>query len=100
MPMQSRSTELRGLAVLRNPALNKGTAFSAAERRDLGLEGLLPDQVESLLLQVERAWSAFEALGDDLERHAFMESLRRSTACWPTTSRQCCRSSTPQQSGR
>ena len=78
MPMHSRSTELRGLAVLRNPALNKGTAFPASERRDLALEGLLPEQVESLALQVERAWSAFQALGDDLERHAFMEGLRRS----------------------
>ena len=77
-PMHSRSTELRGLALLRQPALNKGTAFSADERRSMGLEGLLPDQVETLELQVKRAWAAFSALGDDLERYAFMESLRRS----------------------
>ena len=77
MPMP-RSTELRGLALLRQPALNKGTAFSAEERRSLGLEGLLPGQVESLDLQVQRAWEAFNALGDDLERYAYMESLRRS----------------------
>ncbi|MFM7313239.1 MAG: NAD-dependent malic enzyme [Cyanobium sp.] len=78
MPLPSRTTELRGLALLRNPALNKGTAFSAEERRRLGIEGLLPAQVETLALQAERAWAALGALGDDLERHAFMESLRRS----------------------
>mgnify|MGYP006280726027 FL=1 len=78
MPTRERSTGLRGLALLRNPALNKGTAFSNEERRSLGLEGLLPAQVESLELQVERAWAAFTALGNDLERHASMESLRRS----------------------
>ena len=78
MPTRERSTGLRGLALLRNPALNKGTAFSLEERRHLGLEGLLPAQVESLDRQVERAWAAFSALDDNLERYAFMESLRRS----------------------
>ncbi|MFM7652459.1 MAG: NAD-dependent malic enzyme, partial [Vulcanococcus sp.] len=78
MPIHSRRTELRGLALLRHPARNKGTAFSLEERRQFGLEGLLPVQVESLELQVERAWTAFQSLSDDLQRHAFMESLRRS----------------------
>jgi len=78
MPIHSRTTELRGLALLRHPALNKGTAFSLEERRQFGLEGLLPVQVESLELQVERAWAAFQSLSDALQRHAFMESLRRS----------------------
>jgi malate dehydrogenase (oxaloacetate-decarboxylating) len=35
-------TTARGYQVLRDPALNKGTVFSAAERRALGLDGLLP----------------------------------------------------------
>ena len=78
MPIHSRTTELRGLALLRHPALNKGTAFSLEERRQFGLEGLLPVQVESLELQVERAWAALQSLSDALQRHAFMESLRRS----------------------
>ena len=75
---ETRETSLRGLALLRDPALNKGTAFSQAERRQLGLEGLLPPRVESLELQVERAWQAFEALSGDLQRHSFVEALRRS----------------------
>ena len=49
-----RQTELRGLELLRQPALNKGTAFSAEERRIFGLEGLLPAQCERLDQQVER----------------------------------------------
>jgi len=73
-----RQTPLHGTAVLRDPLLNKGTAFSREERTRLGLEGLLPDQVESLELQVQRTWGAFQALQGDLERHALMESLRRS----------------------
>src|SRR5439155_843535 len=45
----------RGLALLDTPTLNKGTAFTAEERRDYGLEGLLPHAVESLDRQLERA---------------------------------------------
>ena len=73
-----RQTTLRGQALLRDPLLNKGTAFSREERAQLGLEGLLPDQVEELELQVQRTWCAFSGLSGDLERHAFMENLRRS----------------------
>jgi malate dehydrogenase (oxaloacetate-decarboxylating) len=73
-----RATALRGLQLLRNPALNKGTAFSREERRSLGLEGLLPEQVESLELQVERSWQYFSGLSAPLEQFSFVDSLRRS----------------------
>jgi hypothetical protein len=39
-------TSLRGMEVLDNPKLNKGTAFTDEEREQLGLVGLLPDSVE------------------------------------------------------
>ena len=68
----------RGLDLLRDPAFNKGTAFCLYERRDLGLEGLLPPQVESLELQVQRCWEAFCLLQGNLERFAFVDGLRRS----------------------
>jgi len=74
----ARATALRGLQLLRDPALNKGTAFSREERRSLGLEGLLPEQVESLELQVERSWQYFSGLSAPLEQFSFVDSLRRS----------------------
>ena len=67
-----------GLDLLRDPARNKGTAFSLAERHALGLEGLLPPTVETLEIQVQRSWEAFRALHGDLERFAFVDGLRRS----------------------
>jgi fumarate hydratase class II len=47
-------TGLRGIELLDDPIRSKGTAFSAEERRTLGLEGLLPYAVEGLDRQVER----------------------------------------------
>ena len=44
----------RGAALLRDPTLNKGTAFTAAEREALGLRGLLPPQVGTQDLQANR----------------------------------------------
>ena len=75
---QGRETPLRGLQLLRDPALNKGTAFSPQERRALGLEGLLPEQVETLELQVERSWQHFNSLSGPLEQFSFADNLRRS----------------------
>ena len=73
---QPLHTLLRGEALLNEPLLNKGTAFSREERRALGLEALLPWQEESLTEQVERCRRAFEAMGSDLERYAYAQSLR------------------------
>lgn len=44
----------RGQALLNDPARNKGTAFTAEERRKYGLEGLLPPAVTTIELQVAR----------------------------------------------
>ena len=43
-----------GTDLLDDPALNKGTAFTAAERKRHGLEGLLPATVETIDRQLER----------------------------------------------
>ncbi|WP_216904680.1 NAD-dependent malic enzyme [Synechococcus sp. CCY 9618] len=75
-PPRQRSTGLRGAALLNDPLLNKGTAFSRAERQALGLEALLPWQVETIEAQVERCWQAFGAMGSDLERYAYLQTLR------------------------
>ena len=69
-------TELRGTALLAHPLLNKGTAFSRQERQELGLEGLLPWQVETIEQQVERLWQALAAMGSDLERYSWLQTVR------------------------
>src|SRR6478736_5924396 len=69
-------TTARGYQVLRDPALNKGTAFSAAERRALGLDGLLPSVVTAELEpQLERAYAAYRAAPTDLAKHIYMWRL-------------------------
>lgn len=67
---------LRGTNLLDAPLLNKGTAFTHAERTALGLHGLLPPQVESLDQQVVRAYEAYQRKTDDLERHIYLRALQ------------------------
>jgi len=69
------SQELRGQSLLDDPVLNKGTAFSAAERHRHGLEGLLPSSVEGLDRQVERVMQHLEAKPTDLERYIYLVGL-------------------------
>jgi malate dehydrogenase (oxaloacetate-decarboxylating)(NADP+) len=59
----------RGLAVLRDPLLNKGTAFTEAERDALGLRGLLPAHVLSIEEQAARIMENLRHLPDDLEKY-------------------------------
>ena len=70
------TTSLRGRALLADPGLNKGTAFSDSERTSFGLVGLLPDGVETIEQQLMRTLTEFERLHDDLERHVFLRSLQ------------------------
>ena len=78
--MPSLQTRLRGRQLLADPALNKGTAFSHEERQALGLEGLLPEAVESLEIQVARTWHCFQGLSGDLEKFRFAQALRQSNS--------------------
>lgn len=70
------TTDLRGRALLADPGLNKGTAFSDDERTAYGLVGLLPDSVESIDQQVVRTGREFDRLRDDLERHVYLRALQ------------------------
>ncbi|MCC6671871.1 MAG: NAD-dependent malic enzyme [Planctomycetes bacterium] len=63
------------MAILHNPALNKGTAFTDAERDALGLRGLLPPHVATQELQMERILENFHRLPDDLERYKYLAAL-------------------------
>ena len=49
---------------MNDPLLNKGTAFTGAERDTFDLHGLLPPHVSDLDLQVSAGWTHFTATGD------------------------------------
>lgn len=68
-------TKARGLDVLNSPLLNKGTAFSSAEREALGLTGLLPPEVSTLKQQVQGAYMQFERLPDALSKNIYLTAL-------------------------
>jgi len=66
----------RGSALLRDPELTKGTAFSPAERDALGLRGLLPPHVSTQAEQVARVLENFHRLDDPLSRYILLGSLQ------------------------
>ncbi len=68
-------TKGRGAAVLNSPKLNKGTAFTAEERRMLGLTGLLPPEISTLATQVQRAYFEYERLSDALSKNIYLTAL-------------------------
>src|SRR5262245_20901092 len=65
----------RGLALLRDPLLNKGTAFTELERDAFGLRGLLPAHVLSLEEQATRVLTNLRHLPDDLEKYVALNAL-------------------------
>ena len=67
---------LRGYALLHNPRLNKGTAFTEAERRAYGLEGLLPPAITNIDLQVARRHAEIANLDDDLQKYLVLSDLQ------------------------
>src|SRR3954469_14771308 len=71
-----KPTVVSGTDLLDRPILNKGTAFTEAERKQLGLEGLVPPHVETLDEQAVRAYEAYQRKDDDLERHIYLRALQ------------------------
>ena len=65
----------RGIEVLQDPALNKSTAFSEAEKQALGLVGLVPDVTESEDLQLQRVNLQLAQKPTDLERYIYLMNL-------------------------
>ena len=71
----SRPDSPRGMALLRDPLLNKGTAFTEQERDALGLRGLLPAHVLSMEAQAERVLTNLRNLPEDLQKYVMLNSL-------------------------
>jgi len=85
MSRQSSSTQAshrptlngkRGVQLIEDPLLNRGTAFTESQRRDFGLRGLLPPHVETLEAQSERAYEAYKEQQSDLDKHVFLRQLQ------------------------
>jgi len=67
---------LRGLQLLNHPMYNRSTAFTREERRELGLEGLLPDVVSSIEQQARRAYGNIVRKTEPLERFIGLGALQ------------------------
>ena len=65
-----------GVHALEDPLRNKGTAFTEAERSELGLRGLLPGVVETLDQQVSRSYRAYQEQPSDIARHINLRALQ------------------------
>jgi malate dehydrogenase (oxaloacetate-decarboxylating) len=67
---------LQGSLLLDHPFLNKGSGFSADERRDFQLEGLLPPHISSWEEQLARTYGNFQQQHGGLEKFLFLNSLQ------------------------
>jgi malate dehydrogenase (oxaloacetate-decarboxylating) len=69
------SVPFKGKAVLTDPLLNKGSAFTDRERDDLDLHGLLPPVVSTMRQQLDRSYENFLAKIGHLEQYIYLSSL-------------------------
>ena len=79
----------RGMALLRDPLLNKGTAFTERERDTLGLRGLLPAHLLSMKAQTDRMLTNLRQLPNDLDKYVALNArptaMRRCSLDWCAT---------------
>src|SRR5262249_36238121 len=66
----------RGVELLRDPHFNKSTAFTEAEREALGLVGLVPEGVDSVEVQIQRALQQLAYKPTDLEKYIYLAGLQ------------------------
>ncbi|MFP1722509.1 NAD-dependent malic enzyme [Lonsdalea quercina] len=65
-----------GPILLEFPLLNKGSAFTEEERSHFNLTGLLPEAVETIEEQAERAWRQYEGFKTDIEKHVYLRNIQ------------------------
>ena len=66
---------MKAREILNNPFLNKGTAFTMEERRELGLIGLLPPYVQTIEEQAAQTYAHMERKTTDLEKRLFLMEI-------------------------
>ncbi|KAI5779991.1 hypothetical protein EDC01DRAFT_718831 [Geopyxis carbonaria] len=67
---------LEGRALLNSSVFNKGSAFTAEERKTFGLQGMLPNRVQTLEEQVERAYGQYKDRDGHMSKNMFMASMK------------------------
>ena len=66
---------IKGQKLLRNPLMNRGTAFTQEERAAAGVRGLLPPTVETLELQAQRAIEQLRSYELPIHRYVYLDTL-------------------------
>jgi hypothetical protein len=66
----------KGVSALRDPVLNQGLALTEAQRRSLGIEGLLPSVYEDLQKEMERALYNLDKCTSDLQKYQYLVTLK------------------------
>ncbi|HEX3086736.1 MAG TPA: NAD-dependent malic enzyme, partial [Pyrinomonadaceae bacterium] len=74
--VESDETALTGHQLLDHPLLNEGSAFTEADRRRLGLLGLLPYHSSTIDEQLIRVYGNYGRKSNDLERYIFLTALQ------------------------
>ena len=75
-PIKALIGARRGYDVLRNPLLNKGSAFSPAERAALGLEGIVPPQFNDMNQQARRTYANIQRQTTPIDKYVALASLQ------------------------
>ncbi len=74
-PEEPQRVRLRGYDLIRDPLLNKGSAFTTEERADLGLEGLLPIGVNTMDQQMARFMESLVHFKDPMDKYVELAEL-------------------------
>ena len=72
----TKQVDVSGCNLLRDPLLNKGTAFSVKERKEFALQGLLATHIETIEEQLVRCRDAFSSKDSPLEKHIYLRALQ------------------------
>ena len=67
---------LAGPVLLETPLLNKGSAFSREERHDFNLTGLIPDIIETISEQKQRAYKQLNSFKKNIDKHIFLRNIQ------------------------
>ncbi len=65
-----------GPVLLEFPLLNKGSAFTEEERSQFNLHGLLPETVETIQEQTERAYQQYQEFTNDIDKHIYLRNIQ------------------------